>query len=63
MSLSTCVEKGDWIFDARGFSVYTSMDGANYTEAYSEQLPSMNESDANGIANHTLSFTATEAVT
>ena len=61
VSLSTCVEKGDWIFDARGFSVYTSMDGANYTEAYNEQLPSMNESDANGIANHTLSFTATEA--
>jgi hexosaminidase len=61
VSLSTCVEKGDWIFDARGFSVYTSMDGANYTEVYSEQLPSMDESDANGIANHTLSFTATEA--
>ena len=61
VSLSTCVEKGDWIFDARGFSVCTSMDGTNYTEVYSEQLPSMDESDANGIANHTLSFTATEA--
>ena len=61
VSLSTCVEKGDWIFDARGFSICTSMDGINYTEVYSEQLPSMKESDANGIANHTLSFTATDA--
>ena len=26
-SISTCVEKGDWVFDARAFSVAVSEDG------------------------------------
>ena len=61
VSLRTCVEKGDWIFDARGFIISTSTDGVDYAEVYHQQLPSMSETDANGINTHTLTFPAVEA--
>jgi hexosaminidase len=61
VALRTCVEKGDWIFDARGFIISTSTDGVDYTEVYHQQLPSMSETDANGINTHTLTFPAVEA--
>ena len=61
VSLSTCVEKGDWIFDARGFSIAVSKNGDDYTEVYHEQRPAMEESDENHIYTHTITFTPVEA--
>ena len=55
-AISTCVEKGDWIFDARSFSVEVSTDGVNFTPVASENYPAMQQQDANGVFNHKLSF-------
>ena len=49
VAISTCVEKGDWVFDARGFSVEVSDDGKNFTKVASEEYPAMEQSDKNGI--------------
>ena len=56
VAISTCVEKGDWVFDARGLSVEVSDDGKNFTKVASEEYPAMKESDKNGIYEHKLSF-------
>ena len=61
VSLSTCVEKGDWVFDARGFIIATSTDGEQYTEVFNEQYPAMTEQNPNQIYNHALNFAPTEA--
>lgn len=55
-SISTCVEKGDWVFDARAFSVAVSEDGKNFKEITSEKYPAMKQDDKNGVFNHTLTF-------
>lgn len=55
-SISTCVEKGDWVFDARSFTVEVSEDGANFTQVASEEYPTMTEKDRNGLYEHTLKF-------
>ncbi|MEG1949142.1 MAG: glycoside hydrolase family 20 protein [Odoribacter sp.] len=59
--ISTCVEKGDWIFDVRGFSVEVSDDGVNYTKLASEEYPMMQQEDRNGIYYHELTFDAVKA--
>ena len=59
--ISTCVEKGDWVFDARGFSVEVSDDGTNFTKVASEEYPVMKESDRNGLYQHKLTFTPVKA--
>ncbi|MEG2276485.1 MAG: glycoside hydrolase family 20 protein [Odoribacter sp.] len=59
--ISTCVEKGDWIFDVRGFSVEVSDDGVNYTKLASEEYPMMQQEDRNGIYHHELTFDAVKA--
>lgn len=61
VTLHTCVEKGDWIFDARGFIVSVSNDGENYTEVFNEAYEPMKESDPNQIYKHALPFPETEA--
>lgn len=61
VSLSTCVEKGDWVFDARGFTVSVSTDGESYTDVFNEQYPPMAATDANKIYDHVLEFTPVEA--
>ncbi len=55
-AFSTCVEKGDWIFDARSFTVEVSNDGVNFTRVASENYPAMQQQDANGVFTHKLSF-------
>lgn len=55
-AISTCVEKGDWVFDARGFSVEVSDDGENFTKVASEEYPVMKETDKNGLYDHKLTF-------
>lgn len=56
VAISTCVEKGDWVFDARGFAVEVSDDGKNFVKVVSTEYPAMNENDRNGIYEHNLSF-------
>lgn len=45
VAISTCVEKGDWVFDAREFSVEVSDDGTNFKKVASENYPAMKETD------------------
>ena len=61
VSLSTCVEKGDWVFDARGLIVSVSEDGEQYTEVFREEYPAMTEKNPNQIYHHEMNFTATKA--
>lgn len=61
VSLNTCVEKGDWIFDARGIEILLSTDGTHFTSVASETYPAMKESDPNKIYTHKLSFNAASA--
>ena len=61
VSFSTCVEKGDWVFDARGITISTSMDGKQYSEVFSEQYPAMTEKDPNQIYHHELNFPTAKA--
>lgn len=57
VSFTTCVEKGDWVFDARGFTVEVSDDGENFTKVASEEYPVMKADDRNGLYEHKLTFT------
>lgn len=56
MTLHTCVEKGDWIFDTRGITVSVSDDNQTFKEVASEAYPAMKESDPNQIYTHGLKF-------
>lgn len=56
VTIDTCVEKGDWVFDARSITVFVSNDGVNFTQVAKEEYPVMSESDYNGIHNHKLTF-------
>lgn len=61
IALSTCVEKGDWVFDARGLTVEVSADGKNFTKVASESYPAMKEDDKNGVYHHELTFDPVQA--
>ena len=57
-TIHTNVQPGDWIFDARGFEVYGSMDGKEYTKLAAESYPAMTP-DTDGmqkVITHTLNF-------
>lgn len=56
VDISTCVEKGDWIMDARGLTIEVSDDGKSFTKVVSTEYPAMKENDRNGIYEHNLSF-------
>lgn len=56
MTLHSCVEKGDWIFDTRGITVSVSDDNQTFKEVASEAYPAMKESDPNQIYTHELKF-------
>ena len=57
VSISTCVAKGDWVFDARTVAVEVSDDGKNFTKVASEEYPEMKEDDKDGVYDHKLTFT------
>lgn len=61
MTLRTCVEKGDWVFDARGITVEVSDDNKTFKKVASETYPAMTEKDANQIYTHTLKFSPVKA--
>ncbi len=56
VSLSTLVEKGAWVMDARRFAVSVSEDGKTYTEVAAEDYPVLTADSPNGIYNHALTF-------
>ena len=56
VSISTLVEKGDWVFDARRFAVYASEDGENFNEVAAEDYPAMTLDNPNQIYGHSLTF-------
>lgn len=56
VEIHTCVEKGDWVFDARGFSVAVSDDGKNFTAVASEDYPVATPDSPNGVLAHKLTF-------
>lgn len=59
--IATCVEKGDWIFDARGFAVEVSDDNTNFRQVAAEDYPAMKRTDRNGIFTHKLTFEPVKA--
>lgn len=59
--MNTCVEKGDWVFDARGMAVEVSEDGKAYTKVASESYPEMKQTDRNGVYTHALTFNPVSA--
>lgn len=56
VSFSTCVEKGDWIFDVRGITIEVSDDNKTFTKVFSEEYPAMKETDRNGLYEHKQTF-------
>ena len=56
VTFSTCVEKGDWVFDVRGITIEVSDDGKNFTKVFSEEYPEMKETDRNGLYEHKQTF-------
>lgn len=61
VAFTACVEKGDWIFDARGVTIEISEDGENFTKVTSEDYPAMKETDRNGLYEHKLAFDPVKA--
>ncbi len=61
VSMNTCVEKGDWVFDARGMMVEVSEDGTTYKKVASEDYPAMKATDRNGVYTHTQTFDPVKA--
>ena len=55
------MEKGSWVFDARGIEVSVSDDGKTFTTVATKELPAMSEKDANKVYNHKVDFNPTKA--
>jgi hexosaminidase len=56
VGISALVEKGDWVFGPRKFSVAISEDGKNFKEIAKEEYPFMTLDNPNKIYDHTLTF-------
>ncbi len=56
VKFSTCVEKGDWIFDTRGVVIEVSEDGKQWETVVSEDYPIMTLDDRNGLYDHVYVF-------
>ena len=61
VGISTLVEKGDWVFDARRFVVSISEDGKNFKEIAKEEYPAMTLDNPNQIYDHVLTFEPVKA--
>lgn len=61
VATQVCVEKGDWIFGARAFEAWGSLDGKNFTPLAEAKYPAMTEQNPNQIYPLTLNFTPTKA--
>lgn len=60
-AINVCVAKGDWVFDARNFTVEVSTDGKTFVKVASEDYPVMAQNDANGLKTHQLTFAPVKA--
>ena len=56
VAISALVEKGDWVFGPRKFSVAISEDGKNFKEIAKEEYPEMTLDNPNKIYDHALTF-------
>ena len=61
VTLNTCVEKGDWVFDTRGITISVSEDGKRYTEVSNKKYPAMKAGDANKVYTHEVKFAPVKA--
>lgn len=62
VSVRDCTMQGHWLFGARRLVVSVSDDGKTYTQVADSGLyPQMAEGDADGVAEHALSFTPVKA--
>ena len=61
VGFNTCVEKGAWIFDARGVEISVSNDGKDFKTVIRKDYPAMKESDPNKIYHHKYEFNPTTA--
>lgn len=56
VAFNACVEKGDWVFDARGVLLEVSQDGVTYQKAFEETYPASTQESPNGVINHKHTF-------
>ena len=61
VSFNTNVVKGDWIMGAAGITVKVSEDGQNFKEVATKVIPSLKQSDKDGIYSQEITFTPVKA--
>ena len=59
VDLSTCVVKGDWVFDARSFEVLVSNDNKVFTSVAKQEYPEMKQEDKDGVYDRHIEFAPT----
>lgn len=61
MAFNTNVVKGDWIMGAAGVTVKVSEDGKNFREVVSQTIPSLKQTDKDGIYPQEITFDPVKA--
>lgn len=61
VSFNTNVVKGDWIMGAAGITVKVSEDGQNFKEVATKVIPSLKQSDKDGIYSQEITFDPVKA--
>ena len=61
VSFNTSVDKGDWVFDVLGITVWVSNDGENFTQVFDQAYPDLTAEDENKIYGHKVEFTPVKA--
>lgn len=61
IAFNTNVVKGDWIMGAAGVTVKVSEDGKDFKEVVSKTIPSLKQSDKDGIYPHEITFAPVKA--
>ena len=62
VGFNTCVEKGDWIYDARRVEISVSMDGGKtWQVVVAKDFAPLTQADKNGIHRHVYDFAPTSA--
>ena len=56
VSFNTSVDKGDWVFDVLGITVWVSNDGKEYTQVFDQAYPDLTAEDENRIYGHKVEF-------
>ena len=62
VAFNVCVEKGDWIYDARRVEIAVSVDGGKtWKTIVSKDYAPLTQADQNGIKRHVYDFAPTTA--